>query len=143
MDYRWLDGLGDGERKAARRRYEGFMKRQVGTRDEILHAALDANKYALGDEGFVAEIEEHVIAARNGTPIPSDRVDTALRPIELDGLRDAVAEAFDLARERRGRRCGVRSKAMPRCTERSTESVLMLISRTVPNGTSLSVLLQN
>ena len=94
VDYRWRALVGGGE-KAERKRYRAFVESMLWEDDEVLKAALRGSRYAVGDEGFVARIEDEVRRERerHGRR-QSDIVWPSEQMVNVEQIKDKVAEAF-------------------------------------------------
>lgn len=57
VDYKWRELIGGETEAGQRRAYRKYAESMVEGADDVLLAAIDASEYAIGDEGFVAEVE--------------------------------------------------------------------------------------
>lgn len=94
VDYRWRVLVG-GSAGAQRKRYRAFVESKLLEDDETLLAAFRASRYALGDEEFVARVEDEVRRERagHGRRKP-DVVWPPEQAASVDQIKERVAEAF-------------------------------------------------
>ena len=94
VNYKWLNLFGSRNAASQRRSYGSYIRRQVGEEDAVLSDAFGRSTYAIGDEGFVAEVEAWVrkeaTAAGNpqDTAVPSDSPSLEADPYECHNVAE-------------------------------------------------------
>ena len=69
LDYRWLKLMGRATMKGNQQAYRRYIAGFMGEDDDVLAGAMQASRYAIGDERFRERTEEGVLGVRLKAPI--------------------------------------------------------------------------
>ena len=80
---------------AQRRAYRGYVEGMADEDDRIIAAAQKASIYAIGNAGFVAEVEEEMKARARGEAVASDVIAPQEELLSIDEIDKAVCSVYD------------------------------------------------
>ena len=98
VNYRWR-GLVGGGVGSERRSYRRYIESMVEKDDEQLSSALTQSKYAIGDDDFIAEVEDEMKAIAQAAMVSADIEGPEEGKIELGSIEEAVCEEYGCERE--------------------------------------------
>lgn len=94
VDYRWLASMGRATDAGNRRAYCAYAESMVGRTDPVLDETLEASRYAIGDDDFIARTE----AALREETTPGDAFHDLAVPsavgLPFDVIERAVSASF-------------------------------------------------
>jgi putative transposase len=93
VDYRWRELIGGGSRRE-RTRYRRYVERGISRDDEVLAAAMEQSEYAIGDDEFVAEVEEDLRGRQKGDRGDADVRWPEKRGATLEEIMAAVGKVY-------------------------------------------------
>jgi hypothetical protein len=100
VDYRWLGLMGCRTERGNRNRYRKYVEGFLGQQDELLHKAMTASRYAIGDKEFIEEAEEELKNRRSARAIcGKDVAWPRKKTVELEAIEEAVENEFGISKE--------------------------------------------
>lgn len=97
IDYRWLKLMHRATQKRRREAYKTYIAEMLTRDDEELMTAMDASRYAVGDERFVKESESDLRDIKVAKYIDGDVIKPKERVSEIAVVENAVAKEFGVS----------------------------------------------
>lgn len=94
IDYRWLDLMGGMGMARKRQAYRKFVERMLAEDDQQYLRAAKASRYALGDESYLAEVEEQVQANKSRQMFAGDIAWPEAKKPGIEAVETAVLKEF-------------------------------------------------
>ena len=99
LDYRWRTLVAGRTDAQTRRRYRSYVESMVDGNDELLLTAMDASRYAIGEEEFVNQVEEALRKRERSGGVPGDVLVPLEDPEDLALIDRAVSEVYGCTAE--------------------------------------------
>lgn len=96
VDYRWLDLTGRRTQRGCHAAYKRYLESFVSKNDTELVKAMDANRYAIGDEAFVEQVESDLQDLRVDKGVYGDIRWPTGKHVPIERIAESVAGAFKL-----------------------------------------------
>lgn len=96
VDYRWLSVTGRQTQKGCRMAYKHYIESFISKDDKGLIEMLAANRFAIGDEAFVEQVESELHDVREDKGVYGDIRWPVGKKISIEQIAVSVATAFKL-----------------------------------------------
>jgi len=96
VDYRWLSVTGRQTQRGSRVEYKRYIESFVSKDDKGLIDVVAANRYAIGDDAFVAQVESDLRDAREDKGVYGDIRWPVGKKIPIEEIAISVATVFKL-----------------------------------------------
>jgi len=109
VDYRWLGLMRCATTAGNSRRYRSYVEGMIGKSDDVFEKALDASRYAIGDERFIEQAEAELKEMRMNRGVFGDIQFPDPDGLAIEEIERAVSEMFGIpinALHRHGRSVG-------------------------------------